>query len=314
MRPTIWRVAVAMLALLLATDRTHSQEPDAGRLPKFGGEMLRMVQPRSGQRVFAGDSMAVVVQVVGDVQLERVSIVFPGGAAFLSAPPFRTTLQIPNEHIGPMTLGALGETTDGDMVSSASVTVEVGVRVALNLISASEKDVTIQGAGDVYWIRVSGHYADGVARHITYQTSYEVVQGESRACVTNRGEIVGRAPGDAVIRVRHGGYEEDIRVTIGTAPRRNNAPDAKLSDRYEGRANEEICISARTSTDLDECLGEALTADSIRWRLDFDTATYEGVGWEFCLVPENPGYGMLELTVTDQHSASSKAYAMVVIE
>ena len=314
MRPTIWHVALAMLVALLPAGGTHSQEPDASGIPEFAGELLRIAQPLGGQNVFAGDSMDVVVEVVGDVQLELVSIVLPGGAAFLNAPPFRLTFQIPIEHLGPLTLSALGKTTDGQLVSGPYVTVEVGVRAALDRISASEETVRIAGPGDVRRVRVFGHYADDVERDITYRTSYEVVEGGDLACVTDRGEIVGRAAGDAVVRVRDGGYEDDVRVIVGSRPRQNNAPDATLSGRYKGHAGEEICISARDCSDLDACLGEELSADSLRWQLVFDSATYEGVGWEFCLVPEKPGFGMLELTVTDRHSASSKAYAMVVIE
>jgi hypothetical protein len=293
----------------------RAQDSDAFGIAEYAGEALRIAQPLGEQEVFAGDSMAVVVEIVGDVEVELVIVVFPGGAAFLDKPPFRTAIQIPIEDVGPMTIGALGKTTDGHMVSAPDVTVDVDVRARLDRISTHDESLSLDGPGDVCSIRVSGHYNDDVTRDITnYHTSYKVITGGELACVTDRGVIVGRAPGDAVVHVSHGTYDKTVHVTVGGLARQNNAPDATLLKTYQGSAGTELCISARDCSDVDACLGEALSAESFRWTLDFDFAKYEGVGWEFCLVPKEAGYGFLELTVTDRHDASSSTFATVVIK
>ena len=287
----------------------------ADSLPPFAGIALRFVTPASGQRVAAGESLDVVIEVDHDVKLETAMVSYFGGGLLLQT-PFRGRILIPRDRIGIMTLSALGKTTAGEMVISTSVNLEVEVRDARLLeIVPSEKHPELLGPGDVVLMRIYGEYSDGIKREVTnYQTSFTVVDGVEIACVTDDGAIIGRSPGAASVMVGNGALETLVPVIVGVRKLENNPPLAFLQYLYEGTLGETLCFSASGSRDYDACLGEPLGEESFQWELTSVSGTFEGVGREFCITPERVVRALLVLTVTDRHGATSKTTAIVVID
>ena len=134
-----------VVAMGMSAGGRQQQEISPDDLPPYVGLAIRFETPTSGQKVAAGDSLAVVIDVDNNLQLETVTIVFPGGALFLE-PPFRGWIPIARGRIGFMTLSAIGKTATGGMVSSKSITVEVEVRDAeLAAVTASDESPRLSG-------------------------------------------------------------------------------------------------------------------------------------------------------------------------
>ena len=284
-------------------------------VPEFAGEAIHFVSPTDGQRVVAGDSLLVQLMVDEGVELSNLLVSFRGGMMILDA-PYRQKILIDAEQIGTMEFGALAKTVSGHMVSSPTVFIEV-VAGKAELVSISDRSSTsyIYGPGCIESLYIYGTYADGVERDLTdYGTHFSVVEGSDRVCVTEDGVVVARSPGTAVVLAENSGHEVRIPITVMDGDCANNPPKADLQHEYAGKVGEELCFDAAGVRDFDTCLGEPLNPDLFYWRVSLQSDEYEGHGYTFCIVPEQAGFGLVQLEVTDVHGAKSTTVAMVRVE
>lgn len=305
-------IAVLLSTGIAAVCGATGPDSTSFQFPEYAGRQLRFVSPVDGQEVVAGDSLVISLSVADGCEIELVLVAVAGRICELHD-PFTETIRIDEAELGTVVLTAVGRTVTGEIAGSYDVSVEVVTRAGLVGIFPFSHQGRIHGIGCVSSLVIFGRYADGVERDLTeLGTSYSVVAGSDIVCVTADGVVVGRRPGEAVVRVGHGGHELELPFLVGDGDCPNNTPQVGFATTVVCGSGQETCLQASQVRDFDECIGEALDPDRIHWKLESESGITEGRGYEFCFRPEKPGDGLLTLKVTDSHGAS--AWTMSVVE
>jgi len=216
----------------LATDsQVRLASPAATPAPADAS--LAIVSPAPGTRVVAGELLEVQV-VPSDGFVPQTVLAIAGGAVERSdAPPFTLSMRVPGEALGPITLFAIALSSEGDVVLSADVTLDVSTAATISSVSIVTQNPVLFGAAARQPLAVVGHYSDGFTRDITpgstgtiYRTTNPAI-----ATVSADGVLTAVAPGTVTVAAQNGNTQDSVTVTVkpNTAPVANAGPAVALA-------------------------------------------------------------------------------------
>ncbi len=301
---------------------TMSLQDDYDLAPSFAGRTLSIgvTTPPSGTTVFPGQVVHFQVtdsplSGVGLFGSDTVALFYPGGAYIREFQYFGNVLvTIPLDYVGSFELVAVGRLSDGRIVSSAPLTLNVspGAKSPPAIVQSLRVEpsrLVLSGPGASMQLQVFADYTDGVERMVASGAGTTYAPNHASWHVTADGIVVGKAPGSGYITVTNSGQSVDIPVTVLNGPQINNAPHANAGGSYAACDSQFVSLNASASYDLDEVLGESLT---YAWDLDADGEFDDVTGKTPFVKLVFPGaYWMLGLKVTDSHGLESIDYAFL---
>lgn len=299
----VYLIAVVAIA---AGAQTNDQEESNIGLPSYAGELISFLRPTGGQKIVAGDSITIELSVPDSVTIDYLAALC-GSAMYELASPYVLRVPTRNDVLGEMTLSAIGKTAGGEMVTSEHVAVELvsGGDELLGL-RAPVHSGFIGGVGCAASLYVKGEYSSGAERELPADSlTYTVTEGVEIVHVARDGAIVGLRAGRAKVLVRYQSSDLELEFRVGDHVCSNNEPLVVLPSAIDAMLGEEACLAALDIDDYDTCIGDTIEPANVVWTVEFEHGKYEGNGYEFCFTPEEVGYGIVKLEVSDMRGGTS---------
>ncbi len=229
---------------------------------------LRIDLP-AGSSASAGGSLPIEVSAQNGFVPVRVAVLSLAGSRLLSAPPFSTTLDIPQETVGDVLVEAAGVDAAGELGYSEFVTLHVQTGSPLDTLEAMDAAPLLFGAGDSRNLAIIGHFDDGVLRDVTSPTAGTTYASADPGIVTvsDSGLLTAVAPGETEVVVENAGVSITVAVTVlaNQSPLAVAGPD--LTVECSSPAGSAVVLDGGVSADPD---GDPLT---FSWSGPFGSVT-----------------------------------------
>jgi cysteine-rich repeat protein len=184
----------------------------------LAGSSIGIVSPAPGTAVTPGATIAVEVEVRGDVPPEAVFIIAAGTLVEVEQAPFRVEVTIPPTAFDSVAIDAIALYPDGDIAFATQVPLVVNLAATLVSLRLPGGDVVLPRPGRTRQLTVLGKFSDGVERDLT-RAARATLYGSSSvtpiASVSPDGLVTGLAPGNATIVARNGNVVTSINVLVG---------------------------------------------------------------------------------------------------
>lgn len=207
----VTRIAAVSLLLATCSCQSHSQPT------------LRITSPKDRVVVHPGESLTVVVEATPGRAFDMVTIVggpdplalSPGFNRVLTAPPYRFTIQLPNNiPVREYDLSADGTTGPGHGARSDPITIRVERADTPQNLSVYPTEMRLS-PGHKGFLSVTGLFADGASVDLTKSTLTKYKSDATGvATVQSEGIVTAVAPGAATIIVTNGRATFQIPVTV----------------------------------------------------------------------------------------------------
>jgi len=184
--------------------------------------------PTSGTAVDVGSTVTVSVDPQGVGPLVGILFTAYGsiggrvlGSDFIVLPPYRWTLQLPRDYVGPVTFNAMGRVLEQKTGTPPEAEITIMIKLPSSVILQQirvrndQKNLFMKVNGKTQ-IRVYGQFSDGIERHVESASGGTTYSGsdEKIAIVNVDGLITALAPGKAVITIRNGDKQLTINVSV----------------------------------------------------------------------------------------------------
>jgi hypothetical protein len=199
---------------------------DPGPIP--GG--VEITAPTDGALVAAGSTINVSATGVGGFIIARALV---SSAKFASdddrdaGPGFSTTVAVPTDVIGPLTIELLAKDNQSNFKTATPVTITVGAPGGAALLRLDAEKVTMLNATPTRQLRIYGIYTDGVRREVTHAPGirYEMdtqdprkpnypYNGTGVAVVDALGVVTAKTHGSTMCHVAYAGRLLDLVVEV----------------------------------------------------------------------------------------------------
>jgi pimeloyl-ACP methyl ester carboxylesterase len=264
---------------------------------------LRIDLP-AGSSVLAGGSLPIAVSAQNGFVPVRVAALSLASSRLFDAPPFTTTLDIPQDAVGDLLVLAVGVDAAGASGYSGIVTIHVQAGSPLDSLEAMDATPILFGAGDSRSLAIVGHFDDGVLRDVTSPTAGTTYVSTDPGIVTvsDSGLLTAVAPGETEVVVENAGVSTTVAVTVlaNRSPLAVAGPD--LTVECSSPAGAAVALNGGVSADPD---GDPLT---FAWSGPFGSAIGATPTVTLPL-----GASTIQLTVDDgRGGASSDTLAVAV--
>jgi hypothetical protein len=256
---------------------------------------LRIDLP-AGSSVLAGGSLPIALSAQNGFVPVRVAALSLASSRLFDAPPFTTTLDIPQDAVGDVLVLAAGVDAAGATGYSDPVTIHVQAGSPLDSLEAMDATPILFGAGDSRSLAIVGHFDDGVLRDVTSPTAGTTYASADPGIVTvsDSGLLTAVAPGETEVVVENAGVSTTVAVTVlaNRSPLAVAGPD--LTVECSSPAGTAVDLNGGVSADPD---GDPLT---FAWSGPFGSATGATPTVTLPL-----GASTIQLTVDDGRGGSS---------
>lgn len=177
---------------------------------------LAITSPVDGQIVVGGNSITVTVESVTPFEAGRVMLLSEFNVSVLEQSPFEFELIVPDDHVGALSLSAIGEDAFGNFGTTESVVAIAEAPATLMGISISPDEVFLNGFDDRRNLQVTGQYDDEIARDISDPSTGTVYTSADPAIVsvTSDGVLRPRSDGVTTIIASNGSLQSSISVEV----------------------------------------------------------------------------------------------------
>jgi K319L-like, PKD domain/Bacterial Ig-like domain (group 2) len=221
---------------------------------------MTIVAPAAGTTVAAGATVIVRISAAPTEQLANVAVT--AGGQPVSATPiiglttFEATVTVPQNSVGPAHIVALGTATTGrTAMDFIPVTVDAGTLKSLIVTAPT----TLTSIGQVFPIKVTGLFVDGVLRDLTLPergTTY-TSSDPTIAAVHSSGLVQARRKGYADVIVTSRGITTRHEITVAVPdPPDNGIPVPNPGPDQTVASQSIVTLSAAASHDPD---GDSIT-------------------------------------------------------
>lgn len=179
------------------------------------GAALRIVSPARGTEVIAGSK--IIVEVVADNFVPTsVSVMTSKTVASSETAPFRISLDVPSELLGPIRVLAVGEADDDEAVYSQDLVLIVKTAATIQTLSILNQDPVLFGRGTQRQLSVVGRYDDGATREITSSFTGTLYRSSNPnvVAVSSEGVLTAVGSGIATVVVQNGAALDSVSVTV----------------------------------------------------------------------------------------------------
>jgi hypothetical protein len=186
--------------------------------------------PSNGAVVMAGSTITVSAMGSGGFSIARALV---SGPAFSSdddqdaGPGFNTTVTLPPDVFGALTIRLLANDANSNLKSAAPVTVSVVPPGNVTLVRLESEKATMLYATPTQQLRVYGIYSDGIRREVTHAEGivYEMdtqdprkpnypYNGTGVAVVDASGVVTAKTQGSTLCHVTYSGRRVDVVVEV----------------------------------------------------------------------------------------------------
>lgn len=181
-----------------------------------------IIQPQSGAIITAGQPLPVTVESSGGFVASEVLVSSEHDMKLLETGPFTTTLDVPADAVGAVTISASAFDINDTFTTADDVVVQVQVTAALTAITGDPSSLDVFSFSGPSSIRVVGHYSDGVDRDVTSAasgTTYESAD-PNVAAVSSEGAVTGQSLGSTFVRIFNGSLTTAVEVQVVSVPLR----------------------------------------------------------------------------------------------
>jgi hypothetical protein len=226
---------------------------------------VEITAPANGAVVAAGSTITVVATGTGGFTVARALVSSKSlssdddqdaGAGFL------TSMTLPADLIGPLTIELVARDADGNFKSAAPVTISVVVPGNTTLLRLDAEKTTMLYATPTRQLRVHGIYSDGVRRELTRAAGifYEMdtqdprkpnypYNGTGVAVIDAIGVVSAKAKGSTVCHVTYEGRRIDVVVEVADIrPTVTLQKPGFISWPYEGQGIDYDLVRGKLST------------------------------------------------------------------
>jgi len=220
--------------------------------------------------VVAGDSIPVTVELPTGYDPEEMLVFSSEVGVSLDLPSLSTSLEIPEDYLGALTIGAIARNEADIFALAQDVSVEVMTYASLQSISVQNSPVLIRGLSLPSEILVVGHFDDGVDRYVSgasLGTTY-VSQDPQIASVDAEGQVTAHGLGTTAIDVYNSGLTAQAIIVVASLPWKltmlendlnwNAVLDVAGYDVVRGSLEDLRTSQGDFSTSTDQCLGDNL--------------------------------------------------------
>ncbi|HUI42396.1 MAG TPA: choice-of-anchor D domain-containing protein [Terriglobia bacterium] len=216
--------ALAVAVVMLAGVAARAANSSAGPEP-----VLRIVAPADRARVAPGSRVNVRVEAAPGQVVSTVAVAAGrpiGTTLFRGALPATIPVEIPaSAPSGLYHLTALARDASGQLVSSASVTLDVERNLPPQSLRLEPAGLNFRAIGETLPLRASGIFAGSVRAEITRSPDVEYSALDPRVATVNaQGQVTAEGPGSTeVMAAYHGGPSASVEVRV-SAPAAMIAP------------------------------------------------------------------------------------------
>jgi len=185
-----------------------------------GGELIEggmvISSPANGQIVAGGSSITVTVEPVAPFEAQRVMLLSEFDVSVLEQGPFEFEFAVPEDHVGALSLSAMGEDALGNFATTESVGAMVETPASLVSIDLSPDEVFLNGFDDRRNLRVTGQYDDGISRPLTDPSTGTVYTSVDPSIVTvsEAGVLRPRSDGVTTVIAGNGDLQDSMTVEV----------------------------------------------------------------------------------------------------
>jgi len=185
-----------------------------------GGELiedgLAISSPVNGQIVSGGSSITITVESVAPFEAQRVMLLSEFDVSVLEQSPFEFELTVPDDHVGALTLSAMGEDAAGNFATTDPVDAMVEAPASLVAIDVSPGAVFLNGFDDRRNLGVTGQYDDGISRALSDPSTGTVYTSVDPSIVTvsEAGVLRPRSDGVTTVIAGNGDLQDSMTVEV----------------------------------------------------------------------------------------------------
>ena len=211
--------AVVITAVMLAVTPAPAAEASAGQ-----ELVLRIVAPADHARVAPGDRVNVRVESAPGHAISAVAVACDrqiGTTLVRGGLPASVPVQIPTSAAsGLYHLTAVARDASGQLVSSASVTLDVERNLPPQSLRLEPAGLNFRALGETLPVRASGVFTGNVRADVTRSPEVEYSAVDPRVATVNAmGQVRAEGPGSTeVIAVYRGGPSTSVTVRVSTPP------------------------------------------------------------------------------------------------